>query len=255
MLSNSGIKLCTFCFVIIFSLAPFSSQAVEDITFTGGQPLNQYQPSIIVPILTEAFKRNGIRFKAVHHPSLRSLAYSSTGNLDGELHRVYSFHKVSGDKYPDLIRIESEMLTIWQAVFATQKIKFETWDDLKGYRVAYSRGRKNIQKILHQFVPKDQIVAANNDTHAFKMLSDGFIDVVVSESRLGDDLLEGRSHFSNIIKIRKVHPIRIYSYMHNKHQQLAESIAVTIEQMKKDGSYARIVGAVNDSFKSNYQGN
>lgn len=249
MLSNSGIKLCTFCFVIIFSLAPFSSQAVEDITFTGGQPLNQYQPSIIVPILTEAFKRNGIRFKAVHHPSLRSLAYSSTGNLDGELHRVYSFHKVSGDKYPDLIRIESEMLTIWQAVFATQEIKFETWNDLKGYRVAYTRGRINMQKILHQFLQKKQIVVANSDTHAFKMLSDGLIDVVVSESRLGDSLLAGRSHFSNIIKITKVHPVRIYSYIHKKHHQLAAEIATSIEKMKQDGSYAKIVSAVNNSSR------
>ncbi len=249
MKSTSTLKLCTFCLVLTFSLTSLSSRAVEYITFTGGQPLHHYQPSIIVPILTEAFKRNGIRFKAVHHPSLRSLAYSSTGVFDGELHRVYDFHKVSGGKYPDLIRIESEMLTIWQAVFATKEIKFETWDDLKGYRVAYKMGRKNMEKILHQFLPKEQIVIANNDTHAFKMLAQGLIDVVVSESRLGDDLLEGRRDFSKIIKIQRIHPVRIYSYIHNEHRQLAAKLAATIEQMKKDGSYDKIVGVVNNAFK------
>ncbi|MCJ8340711.1 MAG: transporter substrate-binding domain-containing protein [Pseudomonadales bacterium] len=249
MQNPSGIKLCCLFLVILFTFTPLSSQAVEEITFTASQPLHYHQPRIIVPILTEAFRRNGIRFKAVPYPSLRSLLYSNTGASDGELHRVYDFHKVSGGKYPGLIRIESEMLTIWQAVFATQEIKFETWNDLKGYRVAYTRGRINMQKILHQFLQKKQIVVANSDTHAFKMLSDGLIDVVVSESRLGDSLLAGRSHFSNIIKITKVHPVRIYSYIHKKHHQLAEEIATSIEKMKQDGSYAKIVRAVNNSSR------
>ena len=72
---------------------------------------------------------------------------------------------------------------------------------------------------------------------------------MVSESRLGDDLLEGRRDFSNIIKIQKVHPTRIYSYIHSKHQQLAVILATTIEQMKKDGSYEKIVEGVNNAFK------
>ena len=231
--------------ILLFSRVSFA----KDITFTGGQPLNQYSPSIIVPILTEAFKRNGISFKAVHHPSLRSLVYSSTGRLDGELHRVYDFYNVSDGKYPDLIRIESEMLTIWFAVFSTKKITFDTWDDLKKHKVSYSRGKEILNKILLQYLSKDQILVANNDTHAFKMLSDGIVDLVVSGSRLGDHLLETHPQFSSITKVKKVIPVRMYSYMHKKHKQLATKIADTIEQMKKDGSYARIVEVANASFK------
>ena len=249
MQNPSWIKLCVFLLIGLFSFTPVSSQAVEDITFTGGRPLNEYQPSIIVPILTEAFKRNGIRFKAVYHPSLRSLLYSSTGSLDGELHRVYDFHEVSGGNYPDLIRIESEMLTVWRGVFATKKIKFETWDDLKGYRVAYTRGRKSMEKILHQFLQTKQIIVSDSNIHAFEMLSDGLVDLVLAGSRVGDDLLESHRQFSNITKVKKVSPVRIYSYIHMKHQQLAAKIADTIEQMKKDGTYARIVEAVNKSFE------
>jgi len=224
-------------------------RALEEITFTGGQPLKQYSPSIIVPILTEAFKRNGIRFKAVHHPSLRSLAYSSTGRLDGELHRVYNFYHVSDGKYPDLIRIESKMLTIWFAVFSKEKLLFNTWDDLKEHKVSYSRGKKILNKILPQHIPKEQILVADDDAHAFKMLSDGLVDLVISGSRLGDHLLEIHPQFSSIKKVKKVIPVRMYSYIHNKHKHLANKIADTIEQMKKDGSYKQIVGAVNNSFK------
>ncbi|MCJ8340033.1 MAG: ABC transporter substrate-binding protein [Pseudomonadales bacterium] len=249
MQNPSEIKLYSFCLVILFSLTHLPSRAVEEVTFTAGQPLNQNQPSIIVSILTEAFKRNGIRFKAVHYPSLRSLLYSSSGKLDGELQRVYDFHKVTDGKYPNLIRIESEMLTVWFAVFSTKQIKFESWDDLKEFRVAYARGQKNLENIILQFMPTEKIVVANNDIHAFKMLSEGLVDIAVSESRLGGDLLAEQQQFSNITKIKELYPVRVYSYIHNKHQQLAVKIADTIEQMKNDGSYAKIVGAGNYSFE------
>lgn len=231
--------------ILLFSRVSFA----KEITFTGGQPLNQYSPSIIVPILTEAFKRNGINFKAVHHPSLRSLAYSSTGRLDGELHRVYDFYNVSDGKYPDLIRIETEMQTIWFAVFSTKKIIFNTWDYLKNHKVSYSRGKKILKRLLLQYLPKEQILVANDDIHAFKMLSDGIVDIVVSGSKLGDYLLETHSQFSGITKIKQITPVRMYSYIHKKHKQLATKIADTIEQMKRDGSYAKIVAVVNNSFK------
>jgi polar amino acid transport system substrate-binding protein len=244
MQSHTGIKLCRFFLIILFSLTPLSSQAVEEITFTGGQPLNQYVPSIIIPVLTEAFKRNGIRFKAVHHPSLRSLVYSSTGALDGELHRVYGFPSASGGKYPDLIRIESELLTTWLAIYATKQITFDSWEDLKEHKVSYSLGKKVLDNILSQLLPKEQILVANSDTQAFKMLSGGLVNVVIAGSRTGVDLLEAHSQFSNIKKVKNVHPIRMYSYIHKKHKQLAVKIADTIEQMKKDGSYAKIVESV-----------
>ena len=243
------VKLCSLCLVLLCSLTSLSSQAVEEITFTGGQPLNQYVPSIIVPILTEAFKRNGISFNAEHHPSLRSLLYSSTGALDGELHRVYGFHKVSGGKYPNLIRIESELLTTWLAIFATEKITFDSWEDLKEHTVSYSRGKKILDNILSQFLPKEQIVVANSDTQAFRMLSDGLVDLVIAGSRTGVDLLEVHSQFSHIKKVKNVHPIRMYSFIHKKHKHLAVTIANTIEQMKKDGSYAKIVRQADISSK------
>ena len=81
------------------------------------------------------------------------------------------------------------------------------------------------------------------------MLSDGIVDLVVSGSRLGDFLLETHPQFTSITKVKKVIPVRMYSYIHKKHKQLATKIADTIEQMKKDGSYARIVEVANKSFK------
>ena len=57
------------------------------------------------------------------------------------------------------------------------------------------------------------------------------------------------SEFSNITKVKNVHPIRMYSYIYKKHKQLAVKIADTLDSMKDDGSYAKIVASVINSSK------
>ncbi len=90
--------------LVLLALSPIQAQAVDEVHFVGGAPLDTYQPSVIVPILQEAFARNNINFKATHYPSARSLVMSNSGAADGELHRVYNFQEVSKGKYPNLIR-------------------------------------------------------------------------------------------------------------------------------------------------------
>jgi len=118
-------NLLLIVLVINFAVHTPKALAIDEIIFFGGEPLDRYQPSAIVPILKEAFKRNGIKFNAVYHPSLRSLVLSNSGATDGELHRVYDFHKASGDKYPNLIRIESQLLSGWTSAFSNKKIEIK----------------------------------------------------------------------------------------------------------------------------------
>jgi len=140
--------LVNFLFTMFFIIQTSMAGTVKELTFSGGAPLDEYQPSIIVPILTEAFKRNGIRFNAEYRPSLRSLMMSNSGESDGELHRVYNFHKVSGGKYSNLIRIESKLLSVWLVAFASKDIEVETWNDLKGYKVGIIGGGRMLKKNL-----------------------------------------------------------------------------------------------------------
>ena len=126
-------------------------EAVDEVTFSGGAPIDGYQPRIIVPILKEAFKRNGIRFHAEYNSSLRSLQISNSGMVDGELHRVYEFAELSDGKYLNLIKIESKLLSVWLAAFASKDIKIETWNDLKGYNVIYYRGGRMLSGSLKEY--------------------------------------------------------------------------------------------------------
>lgn len=232
----SKVILLTF----FFSLHPVLAAAADKIVFSGGAPLDTYQPKVIVPILTEAFKRNGIEFEAKYYPSLRSLMYSNSGIVDGELHRVYEFHDISGGKYPNLIRIESKLLSIWLSAFSITVKNIKKWEDLKGYKVIYYRGRKNVEKYLKTHIPFEQISTATTDSQAFEMLAAGRIDVVISESAAGKQIITDDARYLNIKEIVKLEETKIYSFINKKHKDLAPKIAKSLEEMKQDGTFAAI---------------
>jgi ABC-type amino acid transport substrate-binding protein len=238
----------TILFFTFFLLQNLMAERLNKIVFSGGAPLNTYQPSIIVPILTEAFKRNNIEFKATYQPSLRSLISSNSGDTDGELHRIYDFHKVSNNKYPNLIRIESELLSTRMIIYSKKNIVINSLNDLKKYSIGYYRGRKNVELLLSKLVPSQQIVKLTTDKQAFRMLSINRIDLVISENIEGKRIIKNNSNLSNIVGIYKVKESKIYSYINKKYSYLAPKIAKTIEQMKKDGTFSKIVDMVNKSL-------
>ncbi len=192
-------KLTYFILAVFFAMLILTMAAIEKITFSGGEPLDAYQPSVIVPVLTEAFKRIGIKFNAEYYPGLRSLMMSNSGETDGELHRDFEFHKISENKYPNLIRIEAKLLSVWLIAFATKDIKIETWHDLKGCDVAYYRGRKNVENFLNNSILPDQIHATTTDEEAFRMLAMGRVDVVISEGGQGHKIIATNSRLSKCL--------------------------------------------------------
>jgi len=230
-----------FLILVLCIVQTVHAKEVKLVNFTGGAPLDSYNPSITVPLLTEAFKRNGIKFYAEYQPSLRSLKLSNSGVFDGELHRVHNFHIVSKAQYPNLLRVESQLLSVWLAAFSTRPLKISSWKDLQGLKVAYYRGRKNITNILDQVLIPNNIVRVQDDQQAFMLLSTNRVDVVITTSIQGRKITENTPAFAKIIEAGKLQQSKIFAYMHLKHEQLAEKIAVTIEQMKTDGTFEKIV--------------
>lgn len=215
--------------------------AVDEVFFVGGAPLDTYQPRVITALLTEAFWRNGIKFRAEHYPSARSLLMSDSGRADGELHRVYEFHEVSQGKYPNLVRIESQLMSIYLAVFSNRKdITIRQWSDMEGAYIGYMRGRQNVKQ--HLSALKDaSIYPQNTEYGLFKMASDGRVDYAVSESFEGWRMLQQHPELQSVTEVGKLEETKIYAYMNKKHAKLAKRIAATLEDMKRDGSFQRIV--------------
>jgi polar amino acid transport system substrate-binding protein len=133
--------------------------------------------------------------------------------------------------------------------FATKDIKIESWEGLKKYTVIYYRGRKNVENRLNLILPREQIYAVNTDAQAFKMLNAGRADIVISESVQGNKIIANNPKLSAVVEIAKIQETKIYAYIHKKHEKLSLKIAKTIEQMKIDKSFSKIVGDFNKAIQ------
>lgn len=212
----------------------------QSLVFAAGAPLKEYQPCVISSLMREACARLGIAFKTVHYPSPRALEYANSGKVDGDLHRVYDLLKLSDGKYPNLVRINSQLMTIYLAAFAQKGANsVDGLNDLQGYRVGYLRGRQNVHTYLKRY-GNIELVPQNTETALFKMLAAGRVDYVVSESVAGQILLKANAELNSIEEVGRLKATRIYSYVNRRHSKLAKSLANVLESMKKDGSFARI---------------
>ena len=217
-----------------------SVYAKDKFVFSGSLPRNSYQPIIIIPLLTEAFRRNGHAFEFSQLPAKRSLIESNSGRTDGEIHRVSDFHKVSNNQFPNLIRIESKMLSVFISVFANKDLEIENTSDLSGLIIAYKRGEANTRNLLTKRYPEKNIYPTNGNEVSFNVLMTGRVDALIAESVRGNRLISSNSNYKNIIEIDHIQELHIYSYIHRKHSDIGDKIAATLETMKQDGTFARI---------------
>jgi len=224
-----------------FTLCASSSiLAVDSITFASGAPLEDYQARVVLPILTEAFAQQNVEFSAVYIPSLRALQISNSGMLDGELHRVYGFHEITHDKYNNLIRIDHKLLSVYLAIFAKEDLMVDNWDDLTHYSLAYYRGRKNVDSYLSHVGAQYGIYKVNTDKQAFRMLATNKVDIVISESHLGNALINSSKQLKGIKELKRLEKTDIYAYIHNKHQSLIPALIRALQQMKSQGRFEQI---------------
>ena len=228
---------------IVGTLALCSSSvcfAIDSITFASGAPLYDYQARVIIPILTAAFKENSIEFNAIALPSLRALETSNSGQLDGELHRVYELHDITNNKYPNLVRINCELLVVELIAFSKKAIYIKNWQDLSKYRIAYYRGRNNVSNHLNKLAIVPRVNQVNTDTQAFIMLAMDRVDIVISENKVGDNIISSDRRFTNISQVGHLEKTHIYAYMHKKHSALLPKIEKSLTQMKLSGQLQKI---------------
>ncbi len=217
---------------------------------SAGSKLDTYQTSMVISILSEVLKKHGYQLKAISTPSPRSLILANTGQVDGDLHRVHNFHQLTSNKFPNLYRINSHMITVYRAAFALdKKVKIRSINDLGKYYVIYQRGRKDLETLLPKYVPKDQLYPTTYDINAFKMLHKGRGDVVISELERGKFLLKSTPDLKGIRVAAVLNEIKIYTYLHIKHKKLADGIAATLDEMKKDGSYQKLLQRFQQTFQ------
>jgi len=80
----------------------------------------------------------------------------------------------------------------------------------------------------------------NTDKQAFHMLASNKVDIVISESHLGNTLINSSSNLSGIKEIKRLDKTDIYAYIHKKHESLIPALISSLQQMKSQGKFKKI---------------
>ncbi len=244
-------KQCNCFFIIIISLliVNFHKPAdCEEFIFCTPNLENQKIFKTSHAILKEAFSQLGYNFKLFTHPAKRCSAEVNSGKIDGDSHRIFNYN--SQNEYPDLIRVEASIQSIDMSVFTKRVgIKPSGWGSIKQFKILYLYGIKIIELGLSGAkVPPENIIPVFSHEEAFWQLNLDRGDLIIVNSDTGNSVLKKLNLTDSGIKM--VAPplitVYLYPYMHKRHKMTAKKLALTINEMKKEGVFQKIINNLSN---------
>jgi len=223
--------------IVLLLLQPMAnSQPVLVLNAVGQPPLNtSTKDGFIDEVVREAVSRIGYQLIINRLPAERALRNANNGLADGEMSRVKGIDKL----YRNLIRIPEKLMD-WEFVVLSKKpINLQQgWDSLANKTVAFIRG----WKILEKNVPKNAaITKTRSSQQLFTLLKKDRADFIIFEHW-------GANHLIKQFRLDNVKPRlpalakrEMFIYLHKKHGILVSKLTQTLAEMKKDGSYDRLV--------------
>ncbi|AWB65605.1 hypothetical protein C2869_03760 [Saccharobesus litoralis] len=225
-------KLSLFIVSMILSFA-CPAQDLK-LTFGADLPLNSYQPATIIAKLEKAFAMSGVQFNAISVPSNRSLQLAHKGVIDGDLSRVSNLHEITGHRYSNLVRIDHVMFSVWIAIFTNNPdIEIDNLSDISQYTVCFTNGRKYFDDVFAPLVQPDNLVKLNSDLQAFELLAKKRVDIVITTSREGNQLIQDWVKFDQIREVKKLIKLPVYSYIHKKHSALLDDLTRNLAKVEQ----------------------
>lgn len=219
--------------------------AQKTLQFSTHLPESQPLGAISRALLIEAYKELNIELTFQVYPVNRSLAYSNSGKVDGEIFRVKSII----NEFPNLVLVDEPLLHVDIVAYYladNKKIKgtIHGWEDLKPYSIAHTKGFRSIENKI-------------KDTSRIKMdfgkqltplLISNKVDVVIMNKLDGDNIIN-QKHYRDI-DIRSVvfSTIPTYHLLNNKHQALASKVKKSFKKMKVTGRSEEIISQVMSRF-------
>ncbi|WP_319470520.1 transporter substrate-binding domain-containing protein [uncultured Pseudodesulfovibrio sp.] len=185
-------------------------------------------------IVKEAFKRINIKAEIVFTNTRRSLVTVNNGELDAEINRVAGMEQT----YTNLVRVPEPNMQMQFVAFARKKISISGWESLRKLRIGMVQGWKILEQHTREF---PHVTHLTEISTLFEMLERDRIDVVLYSKLTGCEELH-KLDFDDIHPLSPPLATRdMFLYLHKSHERLAVPLAEALREMKKDGTYARIV--------------
>jgi len=187
-----------------------------------------------VLVLQAAYAKLGVDVRFEEYPLLRSLALADAGTIDGDAMRIAE----ASVQYPNLLRIDVPINRLEITAYARAPCPvLESWDDLRGRRVAYERGVLAIERRL-QGQARSQ---AQNQDELFRMLSRGMVDIAIGTG-LESDVALRRHADKGLCRVAGVlERVPLYHHLHKRHAALAQQLQTQLQAMQRRGEIDAIL--------------
>lgn len=192
------------------------------------------QTGMLDLIVKEAFRRIGIKARIVFTPNERSLVAVNGGMFDAEINRVAGMEK----NFPNLVQVPEPNMVMQFVAFTTKDIPISDWESLRSLKIGIMKGWKILEQNTQGF---PEVTRVMNADQLFLMLHKGRIDIALFSKLLGYERISNL----NCDHVQHLEPPLasrgMFLYLHKDYQDLAIPVAEALREMKRDGTYYRIV--------------
>ena len=194
-------------------------------------------------ILPEIYRSIGLDIKISSMPANRAEALATSGRVDGEIMRIWSY----GEENPTTVRVPTAYYSLETMPFVMTKsgIVINTKADLNQYRVAKVRGVKHTNNITQGL---DHVFESKNTETMFKLLKAGKVDVVLTNTLDGLIVLKQMNMKGITPMPEPLKSLPLYHYIHTSKAYLVPLIDKAIKVSKASGKLESLVKKAEKNF-------
>jgi polar amino acid transport system substrate-binding protein len=185
-------------------------------------------------VVSEAFRRAGLRLKLVRLPAERGLISADSGLEDGDLSRIAGLEKI----YHNLVRVPEKIFDMQFVAFTrTPRLQAADWRVLEPLSVGYIKGWKIFEQNLN---PKTQVTTVDGPEQLMDMLGRSRIEVALYERWMG--LAVARKQGLSAVRVAEpaLAEREMFIYLHKRHAAYIPALANALRAIKQEGMYTRV---------------
>lgn len=181
-------------------------------------------------ILKVVYGRLNIPIELVDMPAKRALLDSSSGRLDGEVHRNIHVQ----EQYPSLILLRPAINYIEPSVFSKNlHFAVKGWDSIKDYSIGIVRG---VGTSEDGTMGMKRVLAVTTMEQLMQLLDAERVDVAVSDSFSGLAVIMELGLGERIrVLAPPLQKTDIYHFLHEKHRDLIPRVERVLREMQANG--------------------
>lgn len=187
-------------------------------------------------VLPKIYNNIGLKAEVTPLPGNRAQYVANSGISDGEIMRIWSY----GDENPNTIRVSTPYyyLETMPFVLKNSNITIKNQHDLKKYRLSKVRGVKHTNNITKGL---SQVYDMSTTADMFKLLLNGKVDVVLTNTLDGALTLSRLGLNEKIVSLNPLARLPLFHYIHKKHKHLVPVINQAIINMQATGELTEVI--------------